>query len=483
MASPGRILTPLCVLGALLLLAAVDPRLEPVVLLRDGFTTTSLWTVPLAALGLVAALLPAAWVGARVDRAVTTAPASLPVLERPAFRRRARWRAVEAALAAGLVLGLALGALLAIGLTLASTGTDRRALVLVGRALGKAWLLPLAVPAAALLLDLWLMRRPFWRARRGLLAWSMATLLAIGGFIALRAGAFDGMLDAAVLAGIDAIDQELQQRLTVARAAELRSDFVAAIAAYERAIDRNPARQRRHRFFAQLQDARCGLARCLARAGHKRRALAMAKLLVDDEPEWFIGQRERGRVQRLLGDAKGSEASLRRALQLCADDPETLALLVDELTLQGRSRDVVALCREQLAACLFAELDCRLGDLGERRKVMLDGGWHELELPLSGADYQLTLQCRRNGVDLPLWVEAVATAAVPRLAEPPPAPTAAPDVVALALAGGGRTRVELRGSVPAGHGFLRLRYLALPLPGADVLSNLRVAATGTVHPR
>lgn len=483
MAAPGRVLTPLCLFGALLHLAVVDPQLQPVVLLRTGLRGLPSWQVPAAALVLALMLAVAVWVGGVVEERVLAATEATPLLERPQARARARRRAIEAGVASGLLLGLLFGSVLAVGLQLATTGSDGRALGLLGWALGTSWVVPQAALLAVLSCDLWLMRRPFWQARRGLLLWTLLLLLGACGLQALRLGAFDELFQEQLLASVDSIQEELRQILAAAAGAEQRGDFAAAATGYQHAIDRNPARQRRHRFFEAMQEARMGLARSLAHEGHKKQALAVAKAAVDAEPEWFIGQRERGRVQRLLGDQKGGEQSLRRALQLCPTDAESLRMLVDDLMLQARSQDVVAVCRDQLAAFQYVELGIELQGAAQTQKLLLHGDWHQLELPVTGGDYHLVLQCRRDSIDLPLWVDGVTTASLPRIAEPSPAPTAPADVVAMALAGNGKARIELRGTVPPGQTFLRLRYLALTPLDDELLTNLRIAATGTVHPR
>ena len=202
-------------------------------------------------------------------------------------------------------------------------------------------------------------------------------------------------------------DAQIQELLGQAEAKVRAGRHLEAVAIYLTALARNPAGQRRHKFFDLKQRTRIGLSKSLAEIGKNREAKEVARSAVSEEPEYWLAHKNLGDVLALGGKAERAAEHYRDALRINPSDQATLSSLTEILAERNHRESLIEAFRQYLQAYALGTLKIWLDDeLITERNIVLNGSWQRLRIPHPGAG-SLRLTCMFQEQAVGIWLGEV----------------------------------------------------------------------------
>ncbi len=217
-------------------------------------------------------------------------------------------------------------------------------------------------------------------------------------------GAFDRAIESGLKRALRHKDVELQDLIGQAESKVRGGHHLEAVAVYLAALARNPAGQRRHKFFELKQRTRMGLSKSLAHIGKRRRARALAEVAVREEPEYWLAHKNLGDVFLLTGKAEKAKEHYRDALGINPVDMGTLVALTGILAEDDEREALVEAYRKYLEAYALGSLKVWLDDnLVLERDVVMNGSWQRLHIRFPG-NGRLRLRCSFEEEPVGVWL-------------------------------------------------------------------------------
>lgn len=237
------------------------------------------------------------------------------------------------------------------------------------------------------------------------LAGSLALVAcAIAAMIALGSGVLDDKIRRKLDRTLQRKDVELEGLIGRAEGKVRNGRHLEAIAIYLTALDRNPAGQRRHKFFGLKQRARIGLSRSLTEVGEHGKARRIAEVVLREEPEYWYAHKNLGDVLARGGKAEKAAEHYRNALRGNPSDQETLSALTENLAERSLREQLIEAYRQYLQAHALGTLQVRLNDaLVFERDIVINGSWQRLRMPHPGSG-RLHVTCLFNDHPVGVWL-------------------------------------------------------------------------------
>lgn len=328
-----------------------------------------------------------------------------------------------------------------------------------------------------------------WKNRIGLVVY-LAVLTAALGVVGLAYnGVFDLRYRAFMARSVESFESRLLGMRYEAEAAYSDGDPDKAIALYERALNRNPAHQRRHKFFKESQSCRLGLSEVFSASGRNRKAIRTAEEAIGLEPEYWRAHRALAMAYLAAGEGDRFTKAIDDALRLNPMDLEMVETLVTYYGDAARNEDVIRACRKYLHAHQSGQLRVRLNGVTMQFPFVVDGQWKRVFVPLPSfadeAERHITLQVwvQAAGERLPVWVDSLRVVRRRGMHEvwKHAAPTEQPSIEDLLLRGDGKAARQFEVDVRAEHRFFELHVNAAKPWGEILDSQYRKARLGSPH--
>jgi Flp pilus assembly protein TadD len=234
------------------------------------------------------------------------------------------------------------------------------------------------------------------------------SLVAVAFLLAVVATLGSGVLDKEIrrklTKALQRKEAEIHELLLQADAKARNGQHPKAIAIYLTALARNPAGQRRHRFFELKQRTRIGLSKSLAEVGKNRQAKEIARSILREEPEYWYAHKHLGEVLTLAGKAEQAAKHYSDALRVNPSDQATLSALTEILAEKGQRKPLIEAYRQYLRAYALGTLKIWLDDvLVFERDIVINGSRQRVRIPHPG-DGRLRMTCLFNDQPVGLWL-------------------------------------------------------------------------------
>lgn len=242
------------------------------------------------------------------------------------------------------------------------------------------------------------------KIRRRLFGSLIAVAFVIAAMLTLHSGVLDDKIRRKLDRTLRHTENELQQLIEQAEAKARNGRHLDAIAIYLKALDRNPAKQRRQKFFTLKQQIRTGLSQSLVEVGRFKQARAIAQSTVREEPEYWYAHKILGEVLDREGKTEKATEHYVRALQANPSDLETLTALTEILAESGLREELANAYRNYLQSYALGKIQIRCNDaLVFERNIVINGSWQRLRIPHPG-DGQLRVTCLLNNQPVGIWL-------------------------------------------------------------------------------